>query len=171
MRSQELEHDGKRHAVELRAHEASSSVRITTDGATTQLDFVATRLGAGRYLVRVGDAVREAHVERGPGASVRVRFAEGTVTLETLDPFRDKLGRGRGGASGARKVTAPIPGRVVDVLVKLGDEVTAGQPVVVVEAMKMANELRAPIAGRITQLAVSAGVPVEAGTLLLVVEG
>jgi biotin carboxyl carrier protein len=171
MRAQEFEHDGNPHAVELRPHDAGGmSARITADGVTTEIELVATRLSAGRYLVRAGDTVREVLVERAAGQGLVIRFAEGSVALEPLDPFRDTVRRGRGGAGGARKVHAPIPGRVVDVLVALGDEVIAGQPVIVVEAMKMANELRAPIAGRITLLAVTPGLPVEAGTLLLIVE-
>ena len=80
--------------------------------------------------------------------------------------------RGAGGPSGAgvQRVTAPMPGRVVRVLVAVGDEVTHRQGLVVVEAMKMENELGAPKAGRITEIAVVEGVSVEAGRLLIVIE-
>ena len=67
-------------------------------------------------------------------------------------------------------VTAPMPGRVVRVLVAAGDEVAARQGVVVVEAMKMENELRAPRAGRVKEVSVTAGTPVEAGRILAVIE-
>jgi biotin carboxyl carrier protein len=63
-----------------------------------------------------------------------------------------------------------MPGRIVRVLVGPGDEVTARQGVVVVEAMKMENELRAPKAGRVREVAVSPGVSVEAGRVLVVIE-
>jgi biotin carboxyl carrier protein len=63
-----------------------------------------------------------------------------------------------------------MPGRVVRVLVKSGDQVKARQPVVVVEAMKMENELRALHDGTVSDVAVRDGQPVEAGTLLAVVE-
>jgi biotin carboxyl carrier protein len=63
-----------------------------------------------------------------------------------------------------------MPGRVVRVLVQAGDEVTARQGVVVVEAMKMENELRSPKAGRVKEVAVAAGTSVEAGRTLLVIE-
>jgi biotin carboxyl carrier protein len=65
---------------------------------------------------------------------------------------------------------APMPGRVVRVLVAAGDTVTARQPVVVVEAMKMENELRSPKAGRVKDVAVAAGASVEAGRVLIVIE-
>jgi biotin carboxyl carrier protein len=62
-----------------------------------------------------------------------------------------------------------MPGRVVRVLVGPGDEVAARQGVVVVEAMKMENELRAPRAGRVKEIAVAAGASVEAGRVLVVI--
>ena len=63
-----------------------------------------------------------------------------------------------------------MPGRVVRVLVAAGDEVAVRQGVVVVEAMKMENELRSPKAGRIKEVNVAPGTSVEAGRVLLVVE-
>ncbi len=63
-----------------------------------------------------------------------------------------------------------MPGRVVRVLVTAGDHVTAKQPVVVVEAMKMENELRTPRDGVVTEVRVSAGVTVESGAVLVVIE-
>jgi biotin carboxyl carrier protein len=63
-----------------------------------------------------------------------------------------------------------MPGRVVRILVGPGDEVTARQPVVVVEAMKMENELRSPKAGRVKDVSVAVGASVEAGRVLIVVE-
>jgi acetyl/propionyl-CoA carboxylase alpha subunit len=67
-------------------------------------------------------------------------------------------------------IVAPMPGRVVRVLVATGDEVDVRQPVVVVEAMKMENELRAPRAGHVKEIAVAPGTSVEAGRVLAVIE-
>ena len=67
------------------------------------------------------------------------------------------------------RVTAPMPGRVVRVLSAPGADVAAGQGLVVIEAMKMENELRAPRAGRVQELPVREGQAVEAGALLAVV--
>ena len=80
-----------------------------------------------------------------------------------------KEGHGAHGA-GPQRVTAPMPGKVVRVLVKPGDEVTARQGLVVVEAMKMENELRAARDGRVRDVAVKEGQSVDAGTVLLTVE-
>jgi len=78
----------------------------------------------------------------------------------------------RSGASDARPraIVAPMPGRIVKVLVKPGAAVTARQPLVVVEAMKMENELRAPRAGMVAEVRVSEGSSVEANAVLVVLE-
>jgi biotin carboxyl carrier protein len=83
-----------------------------------------------------------------------------------------RTGRGTSDAAGAAHVdrsSAP-PGRVVRVLVAAGDSVEARQPIIVVEAMKMENELRSPKAGRVKDVGVTAGASVEAGRVLVVVE-
>ncbi len=73
-------------------------------------------------------------------------------------------------ASGPRPLKSPMPGRVVRVLVAAGEVVTAGQPCVVIEAMKMQNELKAPRAGTVARLNAVAGQTVPMGSILLVVE-
>lgn len=71
---------------------------------------------------------------------------------------------------GTAEITAPMPGKVVRVLVEAGEEVEAGAGLVVVEAMKMQNEMKSPRAGAVVSIKVSAGDTVEAGTLLAVIE-
>jgi biotin carboxyl carrier protein len=85
--------------------------------------------------------------------------------------LRDRARRGRdeAGRSGPTEVRAIIPGVVVSVSVVAGDEVAAGQQLLVVEAMKMQNELRAPRDGSIERVATSAGATIEVGDLLLVI--
>lgn len=72
--------------------------------------------------------------------------------------------------TGPHRIVSPMPGKVVRVLVSAGDEVKARQGLVVVEAMKMENELRAARSGRVREVAVTEGQSVEAGTVLMVVE-
>jgi len=79
------------------------------------------------------------------------------------------LRAGEAGA-GPQRVAAPMPGKIVRVLVKAGDEVKAKQGLVVVEAMKMENELRAARDGRVRDVAVSEGQSVDAGTVLVIIE-
>ncbi len=75
-----------------------------------------------------------------------------------------------GGESGPKPLKAPMPGRIVRVLVVAGETVQAGQGCVVVEAMKMQNELKAPKAGVVARLAAVVGETIAAGAVLLVVE-
>jgi biotin carboxyl carrier protein len=77
--------------------------------------------------------------------------------------------RSGGGANGPARIVAPMPGRIVKVLVKPGDQVTARQPLVVVEAMKMENELRATGPGTVAEVKVAPGASVEANAVLVVI--
>jgi biotin carboxyl carrier protein len=72
--------------------------------------------------------------------------------------------------AGKASLKAMMPGRVINVLVNVGDEVVAQQGLLVVEAMKMENELKAPKAGKVVEIKVKPGQTVEKGELLLVVE-
>jgi len=92
-------------------------------------------------------------------------------TFEVDDP-RSLTGRrgAAGGASGPRPVKSPMPGRVVRVLVARGDDVAEHQGVVVIEAMKMQNELKSPKAGRVANVTVTAGDTVGSGEVLVVIE-
>jgi biotin carboxyl carrier protein len=92
-----------------------------------------------------------------------------TVTLNGRRRWGRKDDAG-GSGSGPQRLSAPMPGKIVRVLVKKGDVVTARQPVVVVEAMKMENELRASRDGTVAEIQVSEGMSVEAGALLLVIQ-
>src|SRR5690606_13009749 len=90
------------------------------------------------------------------------------VTAEVVDE-RTKAIRAMAGAeetASAGVLVAPMPGMVVRILVEPGQTVAAGQGVIVVEAMKMENELRSPAAGVVAHIAVSAGQTVEKGALL-----
>ena len=81
--------------------------------------------------------------------------------LEAMSP-RHRSGDGR--------LKAPIPGLISRYLVRVGDQVTAGQPIVILEAMKMENEVRAPMNGRVEAIHVKAGETVTRGTLLVEIE-
>ena len=111
------------------------------------------------------------------GASYEARVVGSEIVIngcrfpfEADDP-REWKRRGAGAAgSGRASITAPMPGRVVRVLAAEGDEVTAGQGIVVVEAMKMQNEMKAPRSGRVSSIPVKAGDSVNSGAVLATVE-
>ena len=90
--------------------------------------------------------------------------------VEILDPREPRRRAANAGGSGRRDVTAPMPGKVVRVLVSEGDSVEAGQGLVVVEAMKMQNALKAPKTGRIIAVQAREGDTVAAGDVLATLE-
>ncbi len=92
------------------------------------------------------------------------------LAYEVTDPRSLRAGGAAAGAAGPKALKAPMPGRVVRVMVAEGDTVEAGQGCVVIEAMKMQNELKAPKAGTVTKLRAAEGETVAANAVLLVVE-
>jgi biotin carboxyl carrier protein len=122
-------------------------------------------------ILRLGDTVHSVRVRRYGSRGRYSLWIEGhRYEVEALDErtraIRD-LQLARDVHVGPKPLVAPMPGLVVRVLVREGDTVHAGQGLVVVEAMKMENELRATVAGRVARVSVTAGTPVEKGALLV----
>ena len=164
-----LEIGGKLRRVEVPGGAASGLMECVVDGIALAVDVRMLQDGVLSLVLTDGpEAGRQFRcVADGDSVVVDGRRVEFVVA----DP-RSLAGR-RGGGSGAegpRAVKAPMPGRVVRVLVAVGDEVAELQGLVVLEAMKMQNELKAPKAGRVVKVGVSVGDTVEAGSLLVVVE-
>jgi biotin carboxyl carrier protein len=106
------------------------------------------------------------------GRSYDVRVAGDEILI---GPYRTtaqrwKPGSGAAESHGRAVLSAPMPGKVVRVLAAPGDEVAEGQGIVVVEAMKMQNEMKAPRAGRVVSITVAAGDTVTAGAPLATIE-
>jgi biotin carboxyl carrier protein len=143
-------------------------VRIN-GGDAADVDVRVTDLGLSLVYPATGRVVDVALTERA-GSDWLVQLPHVSLTA-TVDGRRRPRGTaGSAAATGDQRIVAPMPGRIVRVLVKTGDEVAARQGLVVVEAMKMENELSAGRAGRIKEIAVTEGVSVDAGRLLVVVE-
>ena len=143
-------------------------------------DAAIRPLGGGRYvLVEGGAATRVVLEPEGPGdggSRAREVLVDGfrfviETEAERIASLRERASQGRAASahSGPLQVKAIIPGKVVAVSVKVGDSVTAGQHLLVVEAMKMQNELRAPRDGTIERVGVAVGVNIEIGDLLVVI--
>lgn len=158
---------------------------VTTSGQTARIEV---REVQGRYRVSVGDRTLDLDwVGTGEHeASILVdgvshdvsleRTAEGFGVLIRGDRFDVDLkdavkgvALGKVAHTGPVKLNAPMPGKIVKVLVNQGDVVEAGRGVLVMEAMKMENELKAPRAGTVQEIRVKEGQAVEMGALLLVI--
>jgi len=90
--------------------------------------------------------------------------------IDVFDPRELRGRRSAADSRGPQAIAAPMPGRVIRVLVEPGQEVAAGEGLIVVEAMKMQNEMKAPRAGRVAAVKTVAGSTVSAGDVLLVIE-
>jgi biotin carboxyl carrier protein len=147
---------------------SGEAVRVLVDGVAHHVSVQPTEIGLSMRFSD-GRSVDAAVTERTPGDWF-IQLPKVDVTASVNGR---KFGRGlRSGSSGHgdQRVTAPMPGRIVRVLVRAGDTVAAGQPLVVVEAMKMENELKSLKAGRVKEVSVGEGTSIEAGRLLVVVE-
>ena len=152
-------------------------LQVTLDGHTHLVD--ARRIGdnvLSLLLQANGDArpvrsIDAALVSRNGNGELDVHVGGRTIPLQVREPS-SRSSRGGSGTAGAgpQRVVSPMPGKIVRVLVKAGDEVKPRQGLVVVEAMKMENELRAAREGRVREVAVVEGQSVEAGAVLVVVE-
>jgi glutaconyl-CoA decarboxylase len=151
--------------------------QVLVDGEVS--DATLRPLAAGRNVLEEGTSrsrvILEPYAASG-GLRSREVMVDGFRFIVEVEPariaaLRERATSARGAAAhaGPLQVKAIIPGKVVAVSVKAGDAVTAGQQLLVVEAMKMQNELRAPRDGTIERVSVAAGVSIEIGDLLVVI--
>jgi len=165
----EVEIGGRRRQVMVTR--VGDRFAVTVDGHTHQVD--AARIDA-HALSLIVDRVWPADISFSSdrvGAQLTVHV-NGTPVPVTLNGRRYARRKAESGASGSgpQRVVAPMQGKIVRVLVAAGDAVRARQPVVVVEAMKMENELRASREGTVTEIHAREGLSVEAGALLVVIQ-
>ncbi|MDW5265535.1 MULTISPECIES: biotin/lipoyl-containing protein [Acidobacteriaceae] len=159
-----LEVEGKKRRVDLPSSVLEAAIECVVDGKAIVANAYMLQPGV-MSLVIEGRQYR--CVLDGDGVLIGGR----RFAFERSDPRSLQGRRGAsGGAAGPRAIKAPMPGRVVRVLVAVGDEVAEQQGVIVIEAMKMQNELKSPKAGRVGRVAVAVGDTVGAGDVLAVVE-
>jgi pyruvate carboxylase subunit B len=159
--------DGEDHEVVLDA----DGVRLDGREVAAQVTPVD---GTPLRTVTIGSEVHRVVVRRGSTAGLYTLWLDGfRFEVEALDErtraIRDLSAKSTGPA-GPAPLTAPMPGLVVRVAAQVGDVVQAGQGLVVMEAMKMENELRAPAAGRVRAVHATPGKAVEKGALLIELE-
>ena len=168
----EIELSGSSRTISIERAEPGR-YRVTVDGVAALVD--AQRSGdSGVSLLFREQSNEGVTVHFAPGArpGEMLAYLGGRNLAVFVNGRRTgRVGLDSGaGTHGEQRVLAPMPGRVMRVLVAVGDEVQLRQPVVVVEAMKMENELRSPKAGRVRDIAVSEGASVEAGRVLVIIE-
>jgi biotin carboxyl carrier protein len=149
--------------------DAGGRFRIVLDGTECLVDARRTDLGWSIVYDEDRRSVDVAVTEYARGdVLVQLPHADVSVAVDGRRYRGDPLDAGQSGSEAG--VIAPMPVRVIRVLVKVGEEVASRQGLVVVEAMKMENELAAPRAGRVSEVLVTEGQSVEAGRLLVRLE-
>lgn len=176
----DIEVQGRRRRVQVTR--ADGRYAVDVDGRVWSVDAVRVDVHTLSLLMSepssnptdspglTGGRSQEVIVAANPGLGMLTARVDG-VAIEVNPNTRTRHGRAGGGGAvgGPQRLTAPMPGKVVRVLVKPGETVEARQPVIVVEAMKMENELRAARPGRVTDVTVRDGQLVDAGALLAVI--
>ena len=130
-----------------------------------------------KYKITLNDRVYEVEVERGVAEVVKeydyvapAPVAAPVAAAPAAAPAAPAPAPAPVAAAAGEKVNSPMPGTILNVLVKAGDTVTEGQNLMVLEAMKMENEILSPKAGKVAQVAVTKGSTVATGDLLAVIE-
>lgn len=160
---------GEDHEVSLNFESEKATAAI--DGRGYEVDV--RPLARGEYLLLQGASVYKCRVlnKDTARASLEVNLQGHSYDIKISDPKR--LGRGQAAGlhdHGAAEIISPMPGKVVRVLVKAGTKVAAGAGIIVVEAMKMQNEMKAPKAGTVVSINAEDGATVNAGDVLAVIE-
>jgi biotin carboxyl carrier protein len=157
--------EGNNYRLDLNRADGRWSCRL--DGREVEIDAVLVRHDV--LSLRIGNKAYEVKCER-VGEDVNVWVGSSCYVAGVRDP-RSLRGRLRAADDqGPRKLTAPMPGKIVRVLVTQGDVVEKGASVLAIEAMKMQNEIKSPKKGRIQKILVGEGAAVNAGDVLAIVE-
>lgn len=159
----------KTNNVELR-HE-DGRVFASIDGREYELETSEPEPGV--FLFKHEGRVYEAFVSdpKAPHGSTHVRIGTNEFDIKLIDPKRLRsAGSGNEHADGIAEIKTAMPGKVVRVMVSVGTAVEAGTGILVVEAMKMQNELKSPKAGTVKDIRVNEGDAVSAGDILATIE-
>lgn len=162
----EVHISGRMRTVELQRE--AGGWRATIDGQSSSADVV--EIAPNTLSVLLAGQSHDVCVTPSADGKLKLQTGAQEFSAEVLDP-RTWSGRRHGGveAEGRQQIIAPMPGKVVRLLVKAGDTVEAGQGLLVVEAMKMQNEIRSPKSGTVERVLASEGQAVNAGEVLCIV--
>ena len=129
-------------------------------------DYSIEASGPGIFSILIEGSSYQATV-LGPGS---IQVNGHVFAVEIFDPRELRARSSAGESQGRQNIAAPMPGKVVRLLVAAGDAVEAGQGLIVVEAMKMQNEMKSPKAGTVVEVKTKDGATVSAGEILIVIE-
>ena len=164
----QIEISGRVRIIELEPGETGHQYRATVDGKTVEFEARLLRPGVLSLLIE-GRACRIVLEDDPDEPAVHIAGSRHPYRVE--DPRSLKARRSHShGHDGPKPIKASMPGRVVRLLAHPGDTVDANQGVVVIEAMKMQNELKSPKAGKVAELRVAPGDTVTAGEVLAVID-
>jgi len=164
-----LDIEGEQHrAVVARRGE---EIEIAVDDIEPRPANPRPVLGGRALSIRYGGRLHLIHLSStGDGGRVTATLAGRPVQLTVMDELRAQALESLGDAAGSGTITADIPGLVVEIKVEPGQKVHQGDPVIVVEAMKMQNELCCGVGGTVSEIPVATGQAVNPGDVLLVIE-
>lgn len=155
--------------VEVEIVRDGEAVVAKVDGRVYELEV--TRPETSVYLIKNSGSITEAKISSSSKEKIQVDLNGQEHSVKIIDPKKLRVsGDGGDNSSGPAQIKTAMPGKVVKILVELGAEINKGDGVIVVEAMKMQNELKAPRNGTVQSVNVAEGDTVNAGDLLLVIE-
>jgi biotin carboxyl carrier protein len=164
----QIEVDGKLRRLDLSRCDTGDGWLGTLDGDPIEIDARLVRPGILSLIVQ-GHSFR-CVLDEGPlETAIQTGGQRFLVSIEDPRSLTTKR-RKAGASSGQHVIKAPMPGRIVRLMVQSGDEVAAHQGVIVIEAMKMQNELKAQRAGKVAEIKTQAGATVASGEVLLLIE-
>jgi biotin carboxyl carrier protein len=159
--------DGKTHHVEVHRGEKLWSCKV--DGQEMEVDAALTARDV--LSVLIGGKAYEIKRERSLQGEIHMVIGSARYAVDVQDPRSLRTRRAVGGGEvGPQKIKAAMPGKIVRIMVVEGEEVKAGQGVIVMEAMKMQNEMKSPKDGKVQKLLAAEGSTVNAGDTLAIIE-
>ena len=162
----DIQIDGKPHKLELTRDGERWLCQV--DGEHVEANALITRPDV--LSIVIGGKAYEVKRERTP-TDMHLWVKNSRFAVEVHDPRSLRSRKAKAGSTeGPQKITAPMPGKIVRLLAAAGVAVEAGQGIVVVEAMKMQNEMKSPKSGAVKQVMVAEGATVNAGDVLAIIE-
>ncbi len=162
-----LEINGRAEEIEILSGAPECRFKLGAEPARDALVEIAE---PGVYSVLLDGRSYDVYVEDAPGGGLVVDLNGHHFEIQARDPRAWSRNAAGQGGSAVQSILSPMPGKIVRVLVAAGDDVAKGQAIIVVEAMKMQNELKAARAGKVLTVSAKEGATVAAGELLATIE-